>query len=240
MTPRARIHGQELRGVGSTRSMRAPTKAASVTGGGTVRRKLPAPGTLGQLEQAPKMTHHQLSLATSEPPAPPKRAALTSASELSPEQNERVRSAIRYLMKTRFESNMTMFANAVRRKQPSISDILLGRKQASMETARRVAALFSESLPLAALLDSQQPFAELDADAARCPALVSALRRLEGIAPAEVVREMRTARFGNAENLTEKEWVLLIVARMQAFERGDQPTRPVEEDLRDNARRRKT
>lgn len=61
---------------------------------------------------------------------------------LSVEEAARVRAKMRELLNERFDGNITALAKALRRKQPSISNVLSSEKNSpSYETARRVAEL---------------------------------------------------------------------------------------------------
>lgn len=168
---------------------------------------------------------------------PPARARLVTARDLdlTPVQNERVRQALRYLMLTRFANNMTRLGAAVGRKQQSLSGILLGNHQASLATARRTADMFGVTLEQ--LIDSAQPLNELDADASRCPALASVLRRLAGLLPPPVVQQLQSARFGGASALTEEEWLDVAID----LKRSSPSTRSVDDAIaKYNALRRPT
>ena len=70
--------------------------------------------------------------------------SVTSSQHLTPKQNERLRKAIRDIIRFQFDGKVSRFAEAVKRAQPSISDFLNGRSGASYETARRTAILLGK------------------------------------------------------------------------------------------------
>lgn len=69
------------------------------------------------------------------------RDSIRRMADLAPDENERLRAAMREACASMFDGNVTSLAKAMGRSQPSISDFLNGVGGASLDTARRFAAI---------------------------------------------------------------------------------------------------
>lgn len=70
---------------------------------------------------------------------------MATTPQLSPQQNERLRVAMKSVWEERYDRNATHLANALGLRQPTISEFIRGRGGASYDTAKRFATLIHKS-----------------------------------------------------------------------------------------------
>jgi transcriptional regulator with XRE-family HTH domain len=143
--------------------------------------------------------------------------------ELRPDRAERVREALRGLLRDRFDENVTALAKALRRSQSGVSQILAGKNDPSFETAERVARLLGVTVQ--ELLEEGTGVGARSALLSSRPNLREALDWVtsRGKATEEAVQAVLAAA-GHLPDLEASTWITMLTDAERKFrERTDPP-----------------
>ena len=130
--------------------------------------------------------------------------------ELRTDRAERVREALRALLRDRFDQNVTALAKAIRRSQSGVSQLLAGKNDPSYETAERVAGLLG--LTVQELLQETTGLGERSALLAKRPNLREALEWVtdRGKASEDAVQAVLAAA-SHLPDLEAPTWIAMLI-----------------------------